>query len=301
MSVKEKSLALYLSHCRIEDASEITLPLFVKIMDSQNDCEDHTHDFAELVIVHQGTGVLVCNHVSRMIAARDVFVIPPGACHRYEQTAGLSLANLMFDPRRLPMPKLDLPLLPGYHALFMLRNEFFADQKTFPGFTLAPELYTAPANLLQMMREECQKQQPGVNFRLMGLFMALLGTLAAAYPETAHNTPRQSETGQLCKLVAFMNREFRRKIDFAELLEKVPMSRSTLNRNFVRATGETPMRYLLKLRLEHAASLLAHTDTSIAEIAIASGFEDSNYFSRAFRKVYHLSPREFRALLSSQA
>ncbi|MBQ9803446.1 MAG: helix-turn-helix transcriptional regulator [Lentisphaeria bacterium] len=151
-----------------------------------------------------------------------------------------------------------------------------------------------------MMRQECQKPQPGVNFRLMGLFMSLLGNLAAAYPESTGSS-RQSETGQLCGLVAFMNREFHRKIDFTELLDKVPMSRSTLNRNFVRTTGETPMRYLLKLRLEHAASLLTHTDTSITEIAVASGFEDSNYFSRAFRKVYHLSPREFRTLRSRQA
>lgn len=300
MNVKEKSLALYLSHGRFEDAPEIELPLFVKILDSQTECEDHTHDFAELVIVRQGTGVLVCNNVSRTISARDVFVIPPGACHRYEKTAGLSLANLMFSPRRLPMPKLDLPLLPGYHALFMLRNDFFADQKTFPGFTLTAELYGTLENLLQMMRQECQKPQPGVNFRLMGLFMSLLGNLAAAYPESTGSS-RQSETGQLCGLVAFMNREFHRKIDFTELLDKVPMSRSTLNRNFVRATGETPMRYLLKLRLEHAASLLTHTDTSITEIAVASGFEDSNYFSRAFRKVYHLSPREFRTLRSRQA
>ena len=181
------------------------------------------------------------------------------------------------------------------------REKFFEDQKTFPAFTLEPELFCTLENLLQMMSMECHKQQQGVNFRLMGLFMALLGNLAAAYPDSPHNSSRQSETGQLCGLVAFMNREFRRKIDFTELLNKVPMSRSTLNRNFVRATGETPMRYLLKLRLEHAAGLLAQTDASIAEVAIASGFEDSNYFSRAFRKVYRLSPREFRTLLSSQA
>ena len=54
------------------------------------------------------------------------------------------------------------------------------------------------------------------------------------------------------------------------------------------------MRYLLNLRLNHAAKLLATTDMPIMEVAIACGFEDSNYFSRAFNKNFHISPRAYR-------
>jgi AraC-like DNA-binding protein len=42
--------------------------------------------------------------------------------------------------------------------------------------------------------------------------------------------------------------------------------------------------------------LLKNTDLSISEIAVAVGFEDSNYFSRAFKRSYGLTPREHRAL-----
>ncbi|MBQ9803447.1 MAG: AraC family ligand binding domain-containing protein [Lentisphaeria bacterium] len=136
MNVKEKSLALYLSHGRFEDAPEIELPLFVKILDSQTECEDHTHDFAELVIVRQGTGVLVCNNVSRTITARDVFVIPPGACHRYEKTAGLSLANLMFPPAGCPCRNWICRCCPDTMRCLCCAMIFLPIRKLFPASPL---------------------------------------------------------------------------------------------------------------------------------------------------------------------
>ena len=72
------------------------------------------------------------------------------------------------------------------------------------------------------------------------------------------------------------------------------MSRSTLNRNFLKAFGMSPMRYLNKLRLDHAAKLLNSSNLSISEISRQSGFEDSNYFSRIFHKKFGVPPGKWR-------
>ena len=176
-----------------------------------------------------------------------------------------------------------------------MANEYFADNKSVPMFKLPPSQAEGIMTVIKMMDGECRHQRQGVNFRMMGLFMVLLGNLAAA-GSVSPVSSRADQTGQIGKLVAFMNSEFHRKIGYDDLLKLVPMSRSTLNRNFIRATGESPMRYLLNLRLEHAAKLLSLTEMPIAEIAVASGFEDSNYFSRVFHKVYHISPRTYRSM-----
>ena len=52
--------------------------------------------------------------------------------------------------------------------------------------------------------------------------------------------------------------------------------------------------YLSLLRLENAAMELLSTQDRITEIALRNGFSDSNYFKDAFRKMYGVSPREYR-------
>ena len=53
--------------------------------------------------------------------------------------------------------------------------------------------------------------------------------------------------------------------------------------------------YLSYVRLEHASQELRSTDHSVTEVAINCGFSDSNYFKDAFKKMYGISPRAYRA------
>ena len=53
--------------------------------------------------------------------------------------------------------------------------------------------------------------------------------------------------------------------------------------------------FLLNLRLRKAAEMLFNSDCNIAETALNTGFHDSNYFTRQFRKKFGRSPREYRS------
>ena len=63
---------------------------------------------------------------------------------------------------------------------------------------------------------------------------------------------------------------------------------------FKEATGYSPIDYLIRIRLHKAAEMLVSTSSTISEISPECGFADSNYLTRQFRKVYKVSPREFR-------
>ena len=52
--------------------------------------------------------------------------------------------------------------------------------------------------------------------------------------------------------------------------------------------------YLNYVRLKHAQTALLTTNSSITDIALEYGFNDSNYFKDLFKKVYGKSPREYR-------
>jgi AraC-type DNA-binding domain-containing proteins len=71
-----------------------------------------------------------------------------------------------------------------------------------------------------------------------------------------------------------------------------------LRRRFKKATGLTPVEYLTDLRLNFAKKLLKENNIlhyTIAEIGTMSGYYDSNYFSRIFKKKNGLSPQEYLA------
>ncbi len=65
-------------------------------------------------------------------------------------------------------------------------------------------------------------------------------------------------------------------------------------RCFKQITGQTPLQYILSVRIANAQSLLESTDYSIAEIAAQVGYENSLYFSRLFHKQTGMPPKEYR-------
>ena len=72
------------------------------------------------------------------------------------------------------------------------------------------------------------------------------------------------------------------------------MSKRSFLRAFQSAVGSAPIAYLIKLRLSRAATLLRRAGEGITSAAFKTGFNDSNYFARQFRKMFGLSPREYR-------
>ena len=73
------------------------------------------------------------------------------------------------------------------------------------------------------------------------------------------------------------------------------VSHSSLYRRFVKRFQISPKRFLLEYRIERACALLADTSCSIQEISNSVGFEDPFYFSRAFKEVKGMSPRQYAA------
>lgn len=80
----------------------------------------------------------------------------------------------------------------------------------------------------------------------------------------------------------------------ASLAELSGMSRSAFARAFTKAFRQSPMEFVAKARLHHAAELLRGTDLPVKVIAASIGFASRSHFSRAFRKAYGCDPQGFR-------
>ena len=91
-----------------------------------------------------------------------------------------------------------------------------------------------------------------------------------------------------------MDARYREPLDVPALARAAHLSPAHFGREFRRAFGETPHRYLLTRRLERAAALLRHTDRSVTEICLDVGLTSLGSFSTSFRRAYGLSPTEYR-------
>ena len=96
------------------------------------------------------------------------------------------------------------------------------------------------------------------------------------------------------KALDYMHTHFRQRVGIRELSELVHMSERNFYRHFRENTGLNPTTYLLRIRMEHGASILRESDDSVSEIARKCGCCDSSDFYRKFKTVYGCSPREFR-------
>ena len=91
------------------------------------------------------------------------------------------------------------------------------------------------------------------------------------------------------------------ELDLVALGKAAGLSRTRLIHAFREVVGVTPHRYLLELRVSHAARLLAGRDMAVAEVCFASGFGSLARFNAAFRDAHGLPPSRYRAARASQA
>jgi AraC-like DNA-binding protein len=84
-------------------------------------------------------------------------------------------------------------------------------------------------------------------------------------------------------------------LDVPELARSAHLSPAHFSREFRRAFGETPHRYLLTRRMERAAALLRNTDRTVADICFTVGLSSVGSFTTTFGRTYGLSPTAYRA------
>ena len=95
--------------------------------------------------------------------------------------------------------------------------------------------------------------------------------------------------------LTFIEQNFQRDVSIEEIAAVCGLNRSYFGKVFREAVGESPQAYLLHYRMARAAQLLKETRLSIGEIARQVSYDNQLHFSRAFKNVHGVSPREYRS------
>ncbi|MFT8316183.1 MAG: helix-turn-helix transcriptional regulator [Clostridium sp.] len=96
------------------------------------------------------------------------------------------------------------------------------------------------------------------------------------------------------KSMEYIERNLNEKIELKDLAEKAFLSKYHFHRVFHAIVGEPVAEYIRKRRLVKAANELLNTDDKIVNIALKYQFNSQESFTKAFKKLYGIPPREFR-------
>ena len=94
--------------------------------------------------------------------------------------------------------------------------------------------------------------------------------------------------------INYINNNFKEKIAFTQIAEKLNLSYDYFQHKFKKLTGCSPQTFLINKRLEEAEKLLRIKEHNCTEIAYLCGFSNSAQFSMLFKKRYSVTPREYR-------
>ncbi len=108
------------------------------------------------------------------------------------------------------------------------------------------------------------------------------------YDLTQHLTPYAAVARALERIHA----NYRAPLTIDELARESAMSVSSFHRVFKRVTGDSPLQYIKKIRLDKAKGLLVHSGMRVSNVAYEVGYESPSQFSREFKRYFKVPPSE---------
>ncbi len=254
----------------------------------------HSHDFFELVVIVSGKGTHFTESNSFPLVPGNVFVITPGLEHGYQDVQDLHLYNILFDNKLFEESFYDLRNMPGYHALLRIEPNYRNDTGISTLMQLTPAQLAEILPLLEHMQLEADSIETDIGSQSQA-FAYLIHLLVLLFRIYAEHPRKDNQTiMRIADALSYLEAHTDRPVNTKELMELTNMSASTLNRHFQNATGLSPVEFHIQRRIEQACRLIRASDLTMGDISEATGFNDANYFSRQFRKVMGMSPRQYR-------
>jgi AraC-like DNA-binding protein len=261
--------------------------LFVSRKKMLQNSRYHEHDFTEITYILSGKGQYLIQGTTYPVQAGDLIICNIGVSHQNvvldekEPTTEFFVGFTDFHLKNLPANT--LPLKDNAYILHT-------------GFELRQNL----TSLCHAMLAENESGQVGKYFMLKSyliqfLLMLIRETSAPQPVQDGYHFENHYKSYAVNQITAYLDMHYNEKISLDRIAQNMYLSPVYISKIFKEETGESPINYLIKRRLEKAKSLLKQPNPeSIKQIAIDVGYEDAYHFSKLFKKYFGISPLHYR-------
>jgi AraC family transcriptional regulator, L-rhamnose operon transcriptional activator RhaR len=253
----------------------------------------HEHDFYELAVIATGHGLHESEHGVVPVESGTAIFIPPGVSHEYRGCEDLIVYNCLF---RSDLDEAELMWAFRDGDLGVLFNPDGLSRSGSLRPPVAVQLDDEELATVLAALEPIRAGSPDARTRTGQLAHLLLALDVVATASNQRSRVHQARPlpAAVAGAMSLMEGDIAFPWTLAELSRQTYVGPTHLARTFARCMGVPPIHYLSRLRAEQAAVMLARTDDPIASIGGAVGWPDPAYFSRRFRAVLGVSPREYR-------
>lgn len=155
------------------------------------------------------------------------------------------------------------------------------------------------AQALSLMREMMAAQENASDVELVNSYLIQkIWHILYQNTDVEHMGKKEnysaSSQARLQLMMQYIHQKFAYNISLSDIADQAKVSKSTALNLFQRYLGISPVTYLINYRLQEAAKLLASTEKKVTVISKDTGFDSVDYFCKAFKKYYKLTPTEYR-------
>ncbi|MEQ8518437.1 MAG: helix-turn-helix domain-containing protein [Cytophagales bacterium] len=112
---------------------------------------------------------------------------------------------------------------------------------------------------------------------------------------------KEHQDGQIAAAQSHIENNYNRKLNITDIADQIHLNSRSFQRRFKKATSNTPLEYIQRVRVEAAKKKLESTAENILEVMYGVGYNDEKAFRKTFRKYTGLSPKEYQMKYNREA
>ena len=240
----------------------------------------HIHHSMECIFITGGSLELGIGQEFYHMEEGDFAIVFPDIIHHYQ----------IFDPDGCTSTYLfAAPVLGGNFAESL--HKYCPENPVIAQKDLHPDV----SYIFNRLLSEAAKKEPGkFDSTIQAAFIQVI--LARCLPYYNLIEKGMVDSNDLIyQVVSYLARNFTEEVTLTSMAKSLGVSPYILSRVFSGTFHMNFNQYLNDLRLNCACTMLIHTDHSITDVYLDSGFESQRTFNRVFKERFRMSPREYRA------
>lgn len=265
--LQHENTDLYLSHCGMQQCKP------GHIFEHRPRPEYHLH------FILDGHGVLRIYNREYRLSRGQIFVIPPDIedySYQADSQKPWYYAWAAFN---------------GTKADYYMTQAGFQNESVVRQSNIPPEEFTT---LIYDMLKASQLTIANELDRTASLYLLLAKLIESRNQNAAHRNYDYSNDTYIKQALQYIQFNYNQPIQIHDIVNYVGINRSYFSHMFKQNMGVSPKEYLQQYRMEHACALLKDTSDPIEAVAKKVGYQDPFTFSRLFKKLTGMSPRDYR-------
>ncbi|WP_160719529.1 AraC family transcriptional regulator [Bacillus sp. USDA818B3_A] len=260
---------------------------FFMLMTSVKYIAMHWHDRIEIIFVLKGQIHAYVGKNEYHLQENDLLLINHDEVHGVESS----------EDNRLIVLQIPLSFIKKYYAeiemeVFDCKSFYHENQKRFN------RMRTLLAQLMAAINEK----EPGYTIKIHSLLLDIVYNLITKFKQNNNNkinSSRKKDRNRLTRIINYIHQNYMHPLTLNELALNEKLSVPYLSKYFQKHMGQSFIKFLNSIRLEHAVQQLLETDLPMIQIAMESGFSNISSFHKIFKDTFHTTPFQFRKKLQN--